>query len=130
MSAQVFKMATKMVSREKLEESKGKRTLSSSPVNKKSSDSEESSSEGEVERKKRKKKKRMKQKKRGKENKKAGEKSKVKWSNEKIFRLMELYEERPWLWDVFSRHYHIRKTTSKAKSELEISLIVLRSYKS
>lgn len=115
MSAQVFKMATKMASREKLEESKGKRTLSSSSVNTKSSDSEESSSEGEVERKKRKKKKRMKQKKRGKENKKAGEKLKVKWPNEKIFRLIGLYEERPWLWDVFSRHYHIRETTSQSE---------------
>ena len=78
------------------------------------SDTEESSSEVEVKRKKRKKK-RMKQKKRGKENKKAGEKSKVKWSNERIFRLIELYEERPCLWVVFSQHYHNRETTSIIK---------------
>ena len=117
-----------MASREELEESNGKRTLSSSSVNTESSDTEESSSEVEVKRKK-KKKKRMKQKKRGKENKKAGGKSKVKWSNEKIFRLIELYEERPCLWDVFSQHYHNRETTSKAKSEIEVRLIVLRSYK-
>lgn len=103
----------------------GKRTLASSSVNTESSDTDESSSEVEVKRKK-KKKKRMKQKKRGKENK-AEQNSKVKWSNEKIFRLIELYEERPCLWDVFSQQYHNRETTSKAKSELEVSLIVLRS---
>lgn len=118
-----------MASGGELEESNGKRTLSSSSVNTESSDTEESSSEVEVKRKKKKKKKRMKQKKRGKENKKAGGKSKVKWSNEKIFRLIELYEERPCLWDVFSQHYHNRETTSKAKSEIEVRLIVLRSYK-
>lgn len=90
-------MARKMVSREELEESNGKRTLSSSSLNTESSDTEESSSE--VKRKK-KKKKRMKQKKRGKENKKAGEKSEVKWWNEKIFRLIKLYEEKPCLWEM------------------------------
>ena len=90
-------MASKMVSREELEESNGKRTLSSSSLNTESSDTEESSSEVEV---KRKKKKRMKQKKRGKENKKAEEKSEVKWWNEKIFRLIKLYEEKPCLWEM------------------------------
>ena len=70
--------------------------------------------------------KRMKQKKRGKENK-AEQNWNVKWSNEKIFRLIKLYEERPCLWDVFSQQYHNRETTRKAKSELEVSLIVLRS---
>ena len=91
-----------MVNREELEESNGKRTLSSSSLNTESSDTEESSSEVEVKRKnkKKKKEKRMKQKKRGKENKKAGEKSEVKWSNEKIFRLIKLYEEKPCLWEM------------------------------
>lgn len=116
----VFKMATKMASREGLEESNGKRTQASSSVNTESSDTDESSSEVEVKRKK-KKKKRMKQKKRGKENK-AEQNWNVKWSNEKIFRLIKLYEERPCLWDVFSQQYHNRETTSKAKSELEVSL--------
>ena len=31
--------------------------------------------------------------------------------------------------NVFSQHYHNIETTSKAKSEIEASLIVLRSYK-
>ena len=93
-------MATKMAIGGELEESNGKRTLSSSSVNTESSDTEESSSEVEVKRKKKKKKKRMKQKKRGKENKTAGEKSEVKWWNEKIFRLIKLYEEKPCLWEM------------------------------
>lgn len=84
------------------------------------------SSSAEREVKKRKKKKKVKKhKKVMKENKKA--KVKCTWTNEKIVKLIELYEERPCLWDVFSQEYHNRDTANRAKAELEVSLIVFHS---
>ena len=51
---------------------------------------------------------------RGKENKKAGEKSKVKWSNEKIFQLIKLYEERPCFWEMC---FHNITTTERQQAK-------------
>ena len=45
---------------------------------------------------------------------------KKKWSNDEITRLIDLYEARPCLWDVFSPEHHNRETTAKAKAEIEV----------
>ncbi|KAL9966434.1 hypothetical protein ACROYT_G024507 [Oculina patagonica] len=41
------------------------------------------------------------------------------WTQSDIYRLIDLYEERTCLWDVFSNDYHNREVTGKAKSEME-----------
>ena len=43
------------------------------------------------------------------------------WPQSDIYRLIDLYEERTCLWDVFSNDYHNREVTGKAKSEMEVS---------
>ncbi|KAK3728256.1 hypothetical protein QZH41_006730 [Actinostola sp. cb2023] len=48
--------------------------------------------------------------------------NKTKWSNEMLFNLIDEYEARPCLWDVFSDSYHNRDVTSKAKAEVQESL--------
>lgn len=48
---------------------------------------------------------------------------KKKWSNDEISRLIDLYEARPCLWDVFTSEHHNRETTSKAKAEIEVGYI-------
>ena len=51
-----------------------------------------------------------------------------KWSNDQIFRLIDEYEARSCLWDVFSDDYHNRDITSKAKKEMEVSLQAYLSF--
>ena len=40
------------------------------------------------------------------------------WTQSEIFRLIDLYEERPCLWDVFSSDYHNRDVTGKANRDV------------
>lgn len=51
--------------------------------------------------------------------KKENKKSAAKWTNSNISLLIEEYEARPCLWDVFSEEYHNREVTGKAKQELK-----------
>lgn len=44
----------------------------------------------------------------------------VRWTNEEISNLIDEYEARSCLWDVFSPQYHNREVTGKAKKELEV----------
>ncbi|CAB4020582.1 Hypothetical predicted protein [Paramuricea clavata] len=44
-------------------------------------------------------------------------KGKRKWTNSEIEKLIEQYEEKTCLWDVFSEDYHNIEKTSKAKQE-------------
>jgi len=46
----------------------------------------------------------------------------ARWSNEMIFRLIDEYEARPCLWDIFSTEYHNRDVTGKIKQEMEVRL--------
>ena len=48
---------------------------------------------------------------------------KTKWNNDEISRLIDLYEARPCLWDVFTSEHHNREATSKAKAEIEVGYI-------
>ena len=36
-----------------------------------------------------------------------------KWKHEEIFAIIDLYEARPCLWDVFPKDYHSREVTAK-----------------
>ena len=56
-----------------------------------------------------------------KENRKPVLKKRVKWTNDDIHKLIDLYEARPCLWDVFCPEYHDRGITGKAKTEIEVS---------
>ena len=44
-----------------------------------------------------------------------------KWSSSLICNLMDEYEARPCLWNIFCDNYHNRDVTGKAKKELEVS---------
>ena len=44
-----------------------------------------------------------------------------KWSSSLICNLIEEYEARPCLWNIFCDDYHNRDVTGKAKKELEVS---------
>ena len=50
------------------------------------------------------------------------QKKQKSWTQSEIFRLIDLYEERPCLWDVFSSDYHDRDVTGKAKSRMTRTL--------
>ena len=45
-----------------------------------------------------------------------------KWSGGLISKLIDEYEARPCLWNIFCDDYHNRDVTGKAKKELEVSL--------
>ena len=45
-----------------------------------------------------------------------------KWSGGSISKLIDEYEARPCLWNIFCDDYHNRDVTGKAKKELEVSL--------
>ena len=49
--------------------------------------------------------------------------SSARWSNDLIFRLIDEYEARPCLWDIFSKDYHNRDITGKVKQEMEVRLL-------
>ena len=44
-----------------------------------------------------------------------------KWSGSLICNLIDEYEARPCLWNIFCDDYHNRDVTGKAKKELEVS---------
>ena len=48
------------------------------------------------------------------------ENNKKKWSTEETNKLIDAYEARPCLWDVYRPEYHDRQVTSKAKAEIEV----------
>ena len=47
--------------------------------------------------------------------------SSARWSNDLLFRLIDEYEARPCLWDIFSKDYHNRDITGKVKQEMEVN---------
>ena len=93
------------------------------PASSSSSSSSKSSSDSEYERKEKKHQRRdRKQPKTKVETSRKQQVAKAKWSNEDIFRLIDPYEERSCLWDVFSPTYHDRTMTGKAKQEIDVRL--------
>ena len=46
----------------------------------------------------------------------------ARWSNDLIFLLIDEYEARPCLWDIFSNDYHNRDVTGNVKQEVELRL--------
>ena len=58
-------------------------------------------------------------------------KQKYKWTDEEVEKLIDLYEERPCLWDISDRSYSKRDLKEKALSEikeaLEIDLSIIQA---
>ena len=42
-----------------------------------------------------------------------------RWCDAEVDRLIELLEERPCLWDVFCKEYHVREKRERAYEEIE-----------
>ena len=53
---------------------------------------------------------------------------KKKWTNENLSQLIDLYEARPCLWDIFCKEYHNRDATGKAKAEIEVSPFTIENF--
>ena len=45
-----------------------------------------------------------------------------RWCDAEVDRLIELLEERPCLWDVFCKEYHVREKRERAYEEIENEL--------
>ena len=60
----------------------------------------------------------------------AAGKQKYKWTDEEVEKLIDLYEERPCLWDISDRAYSKRpeeKALSEIKEELEIDRSIIQA---
>ena len=52
------------------------------------------------------------------------EKKKMKWADEEVTRLIDMYEEKPCLWEISSKSYQRRDLREKALSEISEDFVV------